>query len=101
MSLYTKEAFKICPPDETVKRCLGVINKYKLEENGIIQYQFRNETEFGVWAANLISKQEQLYNYFPEDFPYLKDAKNFWFKRVSGKGVSKTQCSASLFMEFF
>ncbi|HQB61419.1 MAG TPA: YcaO-like family protein, partial [Spirochaetota bacterium] len=50
---------------------------------------------------SLFSAQEKLYDYFPESFPYLKDAKTFWFKKVSGKGISKTQCIASLFMEFF
>jgi len=90
VSLYNNEALKICPPEETVKRCTDIIKKYKLEENGIINYEFRNETEFGVWAANLQSNQELIYDFFPEDFPYLKDARLFWFKKVSGKGISKT-----------
>ncbi|HNZ26158.1 MAG TPA: YcaO-like family protein [Spirochaetota bacterium] len=99
--MYSFDALKTCHPDITVKRCLEIFEKFKFEENGIVKYEFRNDEEFGVWAASLFSAQEKLYDYFPESFPYLKDAKTFWFKKVSGKGISKTQCIASLFMEFF
>ncbi len=101
MSLYKDEAIKICPPEETVARCLNVMNKFRFEENGVINYEFRNSEEFGIWAANLFINHRVLYNTFPDKFPYLKDAYTFWFKKVSGKGLSKTQCSASLFMEMF
>ncbi|HQJ06692.1 MAG TPA: YcaO-like family protein, partial [Spirochaetota bacterium] len=99
--MYSFDALKTCHPDITVKRCLEIFEKFKFEENGIVKYEFRNDEEFGVWAASLFTAQEKLYDYFPESFPYLKDAKTFWFKKVSGKGISKTQCIASLFMEFF
>lgn len=101
MSLYTKEAIKICPPEETVNRCFDIIKKFNFEESRIIQYEFRNEEQFGVWAANLLINHRIFYELFPDKFPYLKDAYNFWFKKVSGKGVSKIQCTASLFMEMF
>ncbi|HOL57000.1 MAG TPA: YcaO-like family protein [Spirochaetota bacterium] len=101
MSLYNIEAIKVCPPEETVARCLNVMKKFGFEEKGIIQYEFRNQEDFGVWAGNLFINHRILYDLFPEKFPYLKDAYNFWFKKVSGKGVSKTQCTASLFMEMF
>lgn len=99
--MYSFDALKTCHPEVTVKRCLEIFEKFKFEENGIVKYEFRNDEEFGVWASSLFSAQENLYDYFPESFPYLKDAKTFWFKKVSGKGVSKIQCMASLFMEFF
>jgi len=99
--MYSFDALKTCHPDITVKRCLEIFKKFKFEENDIVKYEFRNDEEFGVWASSLFSAQERLYDYFPESFPYLKDAKTFWFKKVSGKGVSKIQCMASLFMEFF
>lgn len=101
MSIYNNETIKICPPQETVNRCLDVIEKFGLEKNSIINYEFRNSEEFGVWAANLTINHRILYEIFPDKFSYLKDAYTFWFKKVSGKGLSKAQCAASLFMEMF
>ncbi len=101
MALYTDEAVKICPPEETLKRALEVVDKYKMVANGIISYEFRNQDEFGMLAATLLMKPEKFYELFPEDFPYLKDVDTFWFHKVSGKGLHRAQCSVSMFMEFF
>ena len=101
MALYAEDAMKICPPEETVARAESVIRKYDMVGKNIINYEFRNKDKFGVWASALEMAPELFYEYYPDEFPYLKGVETFWFRKVSGKGLHQTQCAASMFMEFF
>ena len=101
MALYADDAMKICPPEETVARAEAVIKKFDMVDKNIINYEFRNQDKFGVWASALEMAPELFYEYYPDEFPYLKDVETFWFRKVSGKGLHQTQCAASMFMEFF
>lgn len=102
--MYTQDAIKDVPPELTVNRCEQVFEKYKFIENDIIKFSIFKEryNDFGVYTGTLFAQPLKLYTYFPQDFFYLEDRAAYPFEHGSnGKGLSLSQCKASLFMEFF